>query len=238
MQKLGYTQVIQLSRRVLVVEGSDRLAVCALGLVLALAFLMPPDSAQGLQEPTWAGGAGLTQLVQQENPVERRLQVGVRDAYRNMRRSLKKSWYIVFNSPTWWWRRVKRLVWPLTFAIGALLVDASLLAAWKSDGLRILTTYVPLMLYVYSRLFFSSRTSIVTRLAVVLSLVYGVWRRDFIADRSWYTLGIGRVDDFFLIVGAIRAFVLSCPQDLIRNFAERAVEIRSRVGRERPRPVL
>jgi uncharacterized membrane protein YkvA (DUF1232 family) len=163
--------------------------------------------------------------------LERQLRTNVRDLIRTVRQFVKRTVYLVTNSPTWWWRRVKRLFWPLAFAVGALLLDPALLAAWKNDGVRVLATYVPMMLYVYSRLFVSRGVSIVTRLGVLVAMVYGVWRHDLIVDRGWISIGIGRLDDLVVIALAVRAFVASCPEDLVQFYAKRAIAIRSRIRR-------
>ncbi len=180
-----------------------------------------------------AGNAwGALPLLQADGPpVERRLRAGVRDIIRDVRRFLKRAVYLVTNSPTWWFRRVKRLFWPAIFAASALFFDTALLAAWKNDGSRVLATYVPMMLYVYARLFVSKGASVITRVGVLVALLYGVWRRDLIPDGRWISIGIGRLDDLVVIALAVRAFVATCPEELVRFYAERAIAIRNRIGR-------
>ncbi len=203
----------------------------ALSLVVA-ALLFSGGLSPAVAEGSGLGHqAGLPSLirVQDDVPVEKRFQVALKGLYKDVRRSFKRSRYFVFNSPTWWWRRAKRSVFPIVFALGALLFDASLLAAWKNDGMRVLTAYIPMMVYVYGRLFFSSRASVVARVAVVLAIVYGVWRHDLIRDGRWSSLGIHRLDDFLIIVAAVRFFVYSCSEELVQAYAGRAIELRNRV---------
>jgi len=114
-----------------------------------------------------------------------------------------------------------------------LFLDAALLAEWKTDGLRVLVNYVPLMLYVYGRLFMASGTSVIVRVGVVGAFAYGIWRDDFIRDGRWNSLGIGRVDDFGLMFAAVRAFVSSCPEQLVEMYANQAIAIRNRLARVR-----
>lgn len=173
-------------------------------------------------------------LLEESPPVERRLRVIARDAIRNVRKSLKYSVYLVTNSPVWWWRRVKRLFWPVVFAAGALFFDTGLLVAWKNDGVRVLVSYVPMMLYVYARLFVSVGASVVARIGVVAALVYGVWRHDLIVEGGWSSLGIGRLDDLLVITAAVRVFVATCPEELVELYAQRAISIRNRIVRTEP----
>lgn len=188
--------------------------------------LRPPPVAAAIRIDSVFGP-----LLQEGAPIEDRIRLVMRDLLRELRRAFKLSKYLVTSSPAWWWQRAKRAVWPLIFALTALFCDAALLAEWKNDGLRVLINYVPMMLYVYGRLFVSAGTSIIVRFGVVLSLAYGIWIDDFIRDGSWYSLGKGRVDDFVLIFGAVRAFVASCPEHLVEMYAERAIAIRGRLVR-------
>lgn len=173
----------------------------------------------------------LAPLLQEGAPIEDRIRLMMRDLLREIRRSFKLSKYFISSSPTWWWQRAKRSVWPLIFAFTALFFDTALLAEWKTDGLRVIVNYVPMMLYVYARLFVSSGTSVVVRLGVVLAFVYGVWIDDLIRDGRWYMLGKGRIDDFVVIFGAVRAFVMSCPEQLVEMYAEQAIALRGRLAR-------
>ena len=194
----------------------------------------------GFPGPSWGSGPAIPgglvaaiPLVQDRPPVERRLQLSVKNAYREVRRSLKRSRYFIFNSPTWWGRRIKRLAWPMLFAIGALLLDSALISAWKNDGLGVVTTYVPLMLYVYGRLFFSRGVRLIPRLAVVVALIYGIWRQDLIRDPRWSSLGRGRIDDLVVILAAVRLFVYACPDALVEKYAQRAIALHGRILRAR-----
>jgi uncharacterized membrane protein YkvA (DUF1232 family) len=186
------------------------------------------------RSPSLSWVPSVSPLVEQSPPVERRLRVIARDAIRGVRRSLKYSVYLVTNSPTWWWRRAKRLFWPVIFATAALFFDTGLLSAWKNEGARVLASYVPMMLYVYAYLFFSRGASVLARLGVVAALVYGVWRRDLIVERGWMSLDPGRLDDLLVIVVAVRVFVATCPQELVEHYAQRAIAIRRRIGGAAP----
>ncbi len=208
----------------------------AMALAVLASLVTAPQSAVADTGPVSAriefpAPWGPLPLLQESPPVERRLRASVRDIIRNVRRFVKRATYLVTNSPTWWWRRAKRLVWPVLFAFGALLFDPGLLSAWKNDGVRVLATYVPMMIYVYSRLFVSNGVSVITRLGVVVALVYGVWRHDVFSDGRWNSVGLGRFDDLVVIALAVRAFVASCPEELVQRYAERAIAIRNRIYR-------
>lgn len=172
-----------------------------------------------------------TPFLQESPPIENRIRLMVRDLLREIRRAVKLSRYYITSGPAWWWDRAKHAVWPMAFALSALFFDAALLAEWKGDGLRVLLNYVPMMLYVYGRLFVSSGTSVVVRIGIVLAFAYGVWIDDFIHDGRWYSLNKGKIDDFVLITGAVRAFVVSCPEHLVELYAERAIALRGRLSR-------
>jgi uncharacterized membrane protein YkvA (DUF1232 family) len=82
------------------------------------------------------------------------------------------------------------------------------------------------MLYVYGRLLFSSGVTIAPKLLLAGAVAYGIFRRDLVPDR---TLIPGRVDDAVLLVVATRAFVYACPEELIKEYADRAVSFKRRL---------
>ena len=170
--------------------------------------------------------------VQESPPIERRFRQTVRDIYRSLRRTLKRSSYFVQSSPRWWGRRLKRAFWPIIFAFGALFLDSGLLDAWRRDGLRVLRSYVPMMLYVYGKLFFSSGGGWIAKLGVLAALFYGLWRDDLLRDGRWIALSFNRLDDLIVIAVAVRGFVASCPDELVQRYAGQAIDIRNRI---RPR---
>ncbi len=191
---------------------------------LADAAALRGDVARGVSA-VWAPSP----LLQERPPVERRVRASVRGMIANVRWFFKRTMYLVTHSPNWWGRRARNLVWPVVFALAALFFDTSLLSAWKSDGFRVLTTYVPMMLYVYSSLFVSRGVPAVTRIGVLVALVYGVWRHDVMSDGRWSRLGVGRIDDLVVVALAVRAFVATCPEQLVARYAGRAIAIRNRI---------
>lgn len=211
-----------------------RLSLVLATIALAGALWIPAASAApGTGAASWTSAWKSAPLLQESPPIENRIRVIVRDLLREIRRSVKLSSYFVTSSPSWWLRRAKRAIWPLAFALTALFLDAALLAEWKTDGLRVLVNYVPMMLFVYGRLFVASGTSVVVRLGVVGAFAYGIWRDDFIRDGRWSSIGIGRVDDLGLMFAAVRAFVSSCPEQLVEMYANQAIAIRNRLARVR-----
>jgi uncharacterized membrane protein YkvA (DUF1232 family) len=105
-------------------------------------------------------------------------------------------------------------------------MDRNLLAAWRSSGLRVLVTYVPLMLYVNARLFFDRRVFWLGKLLLVSSIAYGIWRYDFIPDRRPFP---GYVDDAALIILATRLFLAWSGDDVVFEHASAAVKRWERV---------
>jgi len=156
-------------------------------------------------------------------PVEKRIQRAARDAMRGIRRAVRRSFYMQKYGPTWWWKWTRRLLPPVLFALLVLLADPGLLRTWKEDGLAAFATYAILTVYVYVRLLLSSEVRLALRLAVLASLVYGVWRADLIPDRFLTQIIPCRIDDFLFIGVAVRLFVYGCPEEAVERFANRAM---------------
>jgi len=146
---------------------------------------------------------------------------------RGIRRYWRTIGWMFGRATDWWGGWVKRGVFSLAVAIIAALADTGLLNAWRRNGWRTATTYVPMMLYVYGRLLFSNGVNIAPKLMLVAALIYGAVRKDLIPDRSLYH---GRIEDVILIVLATRAFIYACPEALVDGFAERAISLRRRVA--------
>jgi uncharacterized membrane protein YkvA (DUF1232 family) len=104
-----------------------------------------------------------------------------------------------------------------------LLAEPALLSTWKQDGLAAFATYAMLSVYVYLRLLLSSEVRPALRLAVVASLVYGVWRADLIPDRFLTQIIPCRIDDFLFIGIAVRLFMHACPEEAVKRHAGRAM---------------
>jgi hypothetical protein len=130
------------------------------------------------------------------------------------------------RSLTVWWKWFKRSVRFGLIALAAALADRQLVFAWRSEGMRVIINYVPLMLYVYARLLLTPRVRVIGKVLLLLSIAYGVRRSDLIFDgRSG-----GTVDDIILIVVATRFFLYTCPEDLVSTYAQSAVGWRGRVS--------
>ncbi len=146
---------------------------------------------------------------------------------RELRRYWRTIGWIFNKAAVWWGIWLKRIAFSLVVAIVAALADSGLINVWRTEGTRALTTYVPLMLYVYGRLLFARGVSLAPKLFLLGAIVYGVVRNDFLPDRH---LLRGRVEDVILIVVAARVFVYACPQPLIDSFAARAINWRQRLA--------
>ena len=58
------------------------------------------------------------------------------------------------------------------------------------------------------------------------TLIYGAVRRDLLPD----TRMSGRIEDIILIVIATRAFIYACPEELVSQYAQRAISFRRRLA--------
>jgi uncharacterized membrane protein YkvA (DUF1232 family) len=164
--------------------------------------------------------------LRSDEPFERVLGSFTKDRLKDGRRVMRGMYWTITRSFTKWAQWARRLLPFALIALIAALADRSLVAAWRSEGLRVLVTYAPLMLYVYARLLFSRQVRIAGKLFLVLALCYGVKRRDLIVDR---TVIPGMVDDAILIVIATRVFLSTCSERLVSAFAEQAYGWRRRV---------
>lgn len=151
----------------------------------------------------------------------------VKDVIRGVRRSVGTVQWMFLRAGSWWGDWFRRGAFSIAIAVAAALADTGLLNAFRLEGLRALIGYVPLMLYVYGRLLFSRGVSLVPKLLLLGTLIYGAVRGDLLPD----TQLSGRVEDIILIVIATRAFIYACPEELVSQYAERAIGFRRRVAR-------
>jgi uncharacterized membrane protein YkvA (DUF1232 family) len=135
--------------------------------------------------------------------------------------------WMFWRAMDWWAGWIRQAAFSFAVAIVALLADPSLIAVWRSQGLRALLTNAALMLYVYGRLLFSSKAPIAPKLLLLGALLYGVVPSDLVPDRRFWP---GQLEDVVLIVIAARAFVYGCPQELVNEYAERVVTLKQRVA--------
>jgi len=206
--------------------GRTALAVLLLaGGVLVLTSETPAAAVPSSGSAVIAHG-GLMRLTLDAQGLERQLVGITKDVIQQVRWVVRGMFSAVLDAADFWRRWLRRAAFSLLVVIVAALADSALVTAWRAEGLRTLVTYSTLMLYVYGRLLFSSRVNIAPKLLLAGALVYGVFRRDLVPDR---TLVPGRVDDVVLIVVATRAFVYACPEALIKEYADRAVLLKRRV---------
>jgi hypothetical protein len=190
-------------------------------------------SATGAAALIGEGGGGGLQLqpgsavLAQVDPADRQWSGFSRDIARGIKRSYNTLRWMAGEASGWWGSGLRRAVFPLGVAVVAALADVGLLNVLRSDGLRGLVGYSFLMLYVYGRLLFSRGVYLAPKLLLLGTLLYGAVRGDLLPDRRPF----GRVEDVLLIVIATRAFVASCPEELVTQYAQRAVRWRRRVAR-------
>ena len=165
-------------------------------------------------------------------PVEQWISSLAKSVMRGILWSFRMLRSMFWRAIEWWGTWFKRAGLLLGVAIIVALADSGLVSAWRAEGLRALMTYSTLMLYVYARLLFSRGVSLAPKLLLFGAMIYGVIRRDLVPDR---TLVPGRIEDIVLIVIATRAFVYACPEELVNEYAQRAVNLKRRVLMQRAR---
>lgn len=217
-----------------------RRAAVAIAILVTLMAVPPsPDVAAAEGRPAHAGLPVRLPLLPagmalQDEPIEQQIGQAVKSMITSVRQSFKTLGWM-FDKATAWWRKWLRQAAPyLALALVTALADRALLDAWRQEGLRALTTYIPMMLFVYARLLFSHGVRLVPKLFLLVALIYGVVRNDLNPDG--YLMAARPKDfarsaeDFILIIIATRYFVYSCPEYLIERYAERAVLWRRRVS--------
>ena len=200
-----------------------------LGALTAFLIGLSAPDAEALSG--YPGGAvrleAAAALLTQSDSVDRQVGGFAKEVLRGIRRSWRTVYWMYREAVDWWGDWGRRGAFSLAVAVVAALADVGLLNAFKTDGLRALVGYVPLMLYVYGRLLFSRGVSLAPKVLLVGTLIYGAVRGDLLPDRRLS----GRIEDVILIVIATRAFIYACPEELVNQFAERAIGWRRRVAR-------
>jgi len=161
-----------------------------------------------------------------DQPVEKQIGGATKSVLRSFRRSFRLMAWGAQRAVAWWIGSFKRTVFALGVAIIAALADGGLIYTLRTAGVRKAFAYSRMMLYVYARLLFSSRVNLAPKLLFVGAIVYGAARRDFVPDRATIP---GRLDDIALIIIATRTFIYACPEELVSEFANRALNLRWRM---------
>lgn len=205
--------------------------VCRLllgAVIAALAVLAAPavDALPGDVDGMLGFDAAAAMLVQGGGTIDGQVSDLTKDSIRGVRRSWRTVQWMFSRAAAWWGDSLRRGAFSIAVAVAAALADAGLINAFRLDGLRALVTYVPLMLYVYGRLLFSRGVSLAPKLLLLGTLVYGGVRSDLLPD----TRLSGRIEDIVLIVIATRAFIYACPEELVNQYAQRAIGFRRRVA--------
>jgi hypothetical protein len=217
-----------------------RAAVAVAILVTLTSFsTSAPVAGLGLSPRREAAPAGLAWLPTggvaiQEEPIERQIGQTAKSAISVVRQSFRTLGWMFGKATNWWSKWLRQAAPYLALAVVTALADTALLDAWRQEGFRALATYIPMMLYVYVRLLFSSGVRLVPKLFLLVALIYGVVRNDLNPDGH---LAAARpkdfaksAEDFLLIIIATRYFVYSCPEYLVQTYAERAVMLRRRMS--------
>lgn len=174
--------------------------------------------------PSWAGSLTVT-AVQSAPPIEENVRRWTRDTVRGLRWWVRGTFRQISRSVSVWWRWLKRAAVFFALSLLAALVDRKLITAWRFEGLRALTSYAPLLIYVYLNLLFDRRTSRTGKLLLAGAVAYGLFRFDLLPDRSFVP---GLFDDVVLIAAATRWFLAACPDSIVDETAARAVSWRVR----------
>jgi uncharacterized membrane protein YkvA (DUF1232 family) len=132
-----------------------------------------------------------------------------RDLASGIRQLGKQFYWSLTRVAVRWQRWMRRLLPFFPILVIAALADRGLLQAWRSQGIRVLATYVPLMLYVYLRLLVTTKVRLMGKVALGAALAYALVRHDLITDRLPIA---GYLDDAVIIVAATRLFLYTCPE--------------------------
>jgi hypothetical protein len=202
------------------------LLAAAIGLAAPAVDALPSGAEDMLEFE-----AAAVMLVQSDS-IDGQVSGIVKDVIRGVRHSWHITEWMFSKAARWWGDWFRRGAFSLAVAVVAALADTGLLNAFRLDGLRALVTYVPLMLYVYGRLLFSRGVGLAPpKLLLLGALIYGAVRNDLVPD----TRMSGRVEDVILIVIATRAFIYACPEELVSEYAQRAIGFRQRIAQRHPR---
>ena len=150
-----------------------------------------------------------------------------KDMVRGIRRAFRQALWLISHAVNVWGRWALRSFTFVAIALLMGLLDRNLLAAWRREGIRVVGTYVPMMLYVYLRLFFDRRVLLVSKLLLIVSVTYGVWRFDLLPDRNFIP---GYLEDILLIGVAMRIFLYCSPMAAVEAYAAQAVNFRRRLA--------
>lgn len=158
-------------------------------------------------------------------PPEERFGVGATDAFKALRRGLRRVMRFFQWSAARWAKWLLRSTIFLALAIAAPLIDRELVSTWRDKGWRGVRRSILLGAAVHVRLLLDRRAPLLGKLAIVLALGYGVISSDLVPDKSF---PIGALDDLLAIILASRGFMLLCPQGLIEAHAVRAASSHGR----------
>jgi len=87
-----------------------------------------------------------------------------------------------------------------------------------TDFIRIILN-LPKFVKLYYRLFNDRRVPLHLKLILILALVYVIAPIDLIPD--WMLPLLGYVDDFIILIAALRYFLRKCPPEVIQEHVER-----------------
>lgn len=141
---------------------------------------------------------------------------------------------VLYSVKTWlsWARRALKFI---IIAALLVLVERRLLDAWRREGLRALRVYVPLLLYVHTRLLLDARVPRSAKVGLGFGLVYGVVAGDLLPDRVVLP---GLIDDVFVIGLTVQLFRNSCERAVVEHWARKAVAWRERATLAKGAPQL
>jgi uncharacterized membrane protein YkvA (DUF1232 family) len=145
----------------------------------------------------------------------------VRGISTGLRQTFRRALSTVKVAIKAWTRYARRAARWIALALLVGILDRNLIAAWRVSGLRVLTTYIPLMLYVNLRLFFDRRVFWLGKVLLVSAIAYGIWRHDFIPDRAPLP---GYIEDMALVILATRLLMAWSGDDVVFEHASAAVQ--------------
>src|SRR5262249_54047286 len=174
------------------------LQVVLTALAVLLASSVTSDSpavTAGAGSGTIGAASAVRALGGDNQPLERQIRDIARSVLREVRWAMRTVVWMLWRGLDLWGTWLKRAGFSVAVSVVAALADSGLVNAWRGEGLRALARYSTLMLYVYTRLWFSGRVNLGAKLLLVGALIYGVVRHDLVPDSS---LVPGRVEDVVL----------------------------------------
>ena len=159
-------------------------------------------------------------------PLDQLEQVDSTRFVRNVQWAIRKlGRHIMWSISKWAGWAVEASVFVIVVLL-APLCDRELLQTWRQRGFGAFCASSVLTLAVYVRLLIDSRSPILGKLLLLLSVLYGMKGSDLLPDDWWTPLGW--LDDVAALGIASWCFMWLCPDRLVEEHALKAAQARER----------